>query len=488
MKKKICFYFLFSLITLLFSCSDDNVEPKDKVMDFQLQIDIADNMLNLYEDLLLQNTAEQSRELIVENLRGIDEINVAEISEDGTTVCWEYRDGLEFCFLTETSLSDDLTSKVSNISKKQSSNIFNDPVIPENKNALILSPYYYQWSLLDKPDESNDIATLLLDNNYNVNYKLNAESSQSNISLEDYQQFNNYSVIAISTHGGVAMNGEVFINAGVPITEEIKTRLKDDIDNKRVAVTFSKKWLLFDGPKVLALKSSWFNHTYNTKLNQTLVHIGACKGYYNQGLSNALIGNESAFFGWTANVNTFTNRDNAIDLFQNLFEGKTVEESYNQLVRNGSTISGEANFMMSSNSFADLALISKELINQIKITGNDEILDFTGINGYIESIGNDKTVILNVNDTRIINIYFDGEHQTPITQDGTYTFNTDSNGNQNFYIQFLHNSFSQTNEFVFMQNGTIKISENFTKFDFECNGQISNTNTNVDFVGNVNLN
>ena len=365
MKKNVYLYAVIGLITLIVSCSKDDSEPSEPkddetAINFQGQIDIADDMIDNYENLLLENSAEQSRALLVESLKGISDINDVGISEDGTTVYWEFSDGLEYYFLTETSLSVDSEKGNGRISNRQNLRKSGDFIIPENKNALVLSPYYYQWSLLEKPDESDDIRTMLNDNGYNVNYKLNAESSQSNISLDDYKQFSNYSVIAISTHGGIAKDGEVFINSGVPITEDLKAILKDDIENKRVAITFSKKWVLFDGPKVLALKSSWFDNEYDTKLNQTLVHIGACKGYYNQSLSNALIGNESAFFGWTHNVNTFTNRDNAIDLFQNLVEGSTVEEAYNEVSQNGSTVSGKASFNMSQNSYSDLAIVQKD--------------------------------------------------------------------------------------------------------------------------------
>ena len=74
--------------------------------------------------------------------------------------------------------------------------------------------------------------------------------------------------------------------------------IKDDFANKRVGI--SHKIKLGDDIKigpVIALKSSWFNNFYNPKLNQTLMHFGACKSYYNQSLSDALLGNESAFLG-----------------------------------------------------------------------------------------------------------------------------------------------------------------------------------------------
>jgi hypothetical protein len=368
---------------MVYCSKDDDAKPKlednETTIVFQDQMDIADDMYTLYEDLLLQNTPEKSRVLLVENLRKIDQINDAGISEDGTTVYWEYSDGLEYYFITETSLTFDSAKRTAGKSSGQRLLKSDNPVIPENKNALVLAPFLYQWSFLEYLDETDEIATMLGDNDYNVNYKANAESSQNNISLEDWKQFNNYSVIAISTHGAITKTGEIFINSGIQPTADFKIKYKDDIDARRLGAVTTYDGAFPFGRKMIALKTSWFDHEYDTKLNQTLVYMGACKGSYNEGLSNALIGSESAFFGWNENVAAYASAPNGIALFENLFEGKTVKEAYDQVDENGTTeyvsLTGlsKARFKLSSNSFNDLALNAVETYKLERVSSHHQL-------------------------------------------------------------------------------------------------------------------
>lgn len=358
--------FLLAIICLLiFACSKKNEDNESvyEEMDLQTQKAIVDDMIGLYEELLLNNTAEKSRELLVTELKIIADITDAGISEDGITVWWEYKDGLEFYFLTESALSNLYSKSISNV-KKEKKSLINDTIIPENKNALILSPYQYEWDFFSKPNATEDIALMLNDINYNVNYKLNTRTINS-LTLDDYKHFEDYSVIAIATHGGVDdSNGNVFINTGVPLTEELKKSLKSHIQEGRVG--FSKNYTtgsvaLFN-TYVICLKSSWFEYVYDNKLNQALFYMGACKSYYNESLANALVGNESAFLGWTENVDYGIDRDAGIDLFNSLFEGQTIQGAHKEVFENGNTFDNNtgSSFMISSNSYNNLALIENK--------------------------------------------------------------------------------------------------------------------------------
>ncbi|NRB61150.1 MAG: hypothetical protein HRU50_14565 [Winogradskyella sp.] len=429
-----------SLIVIITSCkTEDNQHSEFVEMDFQLQIDMADDMINEYEVLLSQNTPEQSRLLLVDMLLNLDDIIDAGVSEDGTTVCWEYKDGLEYCYLTETSLTllNEL-DRQSNGTRKTINSQLNDPIISENDNALILSPYYYEFAIFDSFDETDELAEMMGDHNFNVTYKrnTNALALTDNISLQDYKDFHNYSVIAISTHGGIGgSTGNVFINSGVEFTEDLKLSLKDDYENKRVGIVSARipyallpinpiGTLLWKRHDMVSLSSKWFEKEYENKLDTTLVHMGSCKGYANSSLASALVGNESVFVGWTDDVDSQDNTANAINFFDYLLEGQTVGEAYSQIFQQGTAFSNDAIFEI-SNENSDLVLIDTRLQGTWQYISNE-------FNGVVNQINCPNSfvgwIIDNIN---IENVdYFDsqlGDYCGEIIEPGLYPYSLNGN-------------------------------------------------------------
>lgn len=88
--------------------------------------------------------------LLANELKSTDGIVDAGISSDSITIWWRLPNGIEYCLLTETKASlTDTFNKSLDMSyfKKNENVIYRISGFPHNNNALILSPYQWNWNL-----------------------------------------------------------------------------------------------------------------------------------------------------------------------------------------------------------------------------------------------------------------------------------------------------------------------------------------------------
>jgi hypothetical protein len=347
MKKLLSFVLLSAFLALFtLSCekeSETSISPKNETIPFSEQEQISENNVSKFQELLKDNSPREARELLVEDLEKTGGIVDAGISSDSITVWWKLPNGVEYCLVTETRASLTDTSGVG-LAPEQSGLFLRSSKklagLPHNKNALVLSPYQWDWNLLGLiplQDETSFINTTLANAGYTSTFKVNASKKDQNLTMADYESFDDYGVIAISSHGGLSSKDEVFIATGVIADEQgYNQYLQDMIDGNLVLVVYIDKWFTKDDILAFGVAPGWMQEHYPNKLENTLFYASICKGTFNNTMADALIGPGSCYFSWTESVDTKQATKTGKDLFTQLISnGHNCGEAHAQVAING---------------------------------------------------------------------------------------------------------------------------------------------------------
>lgn len=156
----------------------------------------------------------------------------------------------------------------------------------QDKKALILSPYIKMFGAND----DGVIAKKFLETN--KNYKDNIAFKSNKLSLADYQNFHEYDLVHLSTHGRRFCNAVVFANGSeieiisggdsnfcrIIINSGIKHNFtkKEDV-NKFLSDNPEYKDLILISTKTIFLRSSFFTHFYGNGLEDKIWVFSTCQ-------------------------------------------------------------------------------------------------------------------------------------------------------------------------------------------------------------------
>jgi len=348
---RIRFLFLvIGLSTAMFiGCGDDDddgTEPPPGI-EFPEQKEIAEATVSRYQELLETGSPQEARQTLAQELRAMEDVEAAGVSVDSITVWWTLHNGYEYCLLTETRASLTDTTSGGLLGRREPPTAPSGPHgwyslagFPHNNSALILSPYQWDWNLLDlipMEDETPFINDASSSQGYETTFKVNDDKNDQNISMNDYKDFDDYGVIAISTHGGVNSESQVFICMGVIATEELVLEYSQDIINGNlVFVVYIDKWFTDDDILAFAFTPGWVHTYYPQRLDSTLFYASSCKGLFNNTMADAIVGSGSAYFSWDESVGMPQAATTGRDLFTQLvYNAHNCGEAFQIVLENG---------------------------------------------------------------------------------------------------------------------------------------------------------
>lgn len=299
---------LLTILLFLFSCNESQKEKAgavDEVLeDFSK---MPDSIFNAGFELLNSIDNESFHE-VIELLR--NNINVTEIGAGKNVISFRVQHGplMVMYFgdgtpgtkgLSSTSMPSVvplptwLENETPNVVANQRKN-------RQNKKALLLAPYYWQFTEYDDP--LVPFEKLKEQKNYKgrVTFKANETNVAQRISLEDYSSFNDYDIIHVSSHGSktcVVKKNEVeivrdgdsnmcytFISSGVHYDFNNLKQIKKDIAGKGYqGIYFTKTKIPGVGEYIIS--PDFFKNQYKT-LENKLIILSACNLGRRNDLSN----------------------------------------------------------------------------------------------------------------------------------------------------------------------------------------------------------
>jgi hypothetical protein len=253
----------------------------------------------------------------------------------------------------------------------------------EQKRALVLSPFKYFFKEFD---DGAPVAQLLENTRGyggNVTYRENATKTAATVGIEQFAGWENYDVIHVTGHGAqvcdvnrcvaTILTGDIYSNA-----DDLLRLTELGLNTAHVRGTEGK---------FLALSPDYFKKQYPAGLDSKLIVFNACQTYSasDSALSDALLGPNSVFLGWSDAVESSAGKAAALALFQNLSaNGVTAQlafDSLGELAINRHTFEGrqvEAQLLLDSNVSSELRI--REVVKLERITGGGELLANATVN------------------------------------------------------------------------------------------------------------
>ena len=199
---------------------------------------------------------------------------------------------------------------------------------PEQKRALVLSPYLYEFGGYD---DGPLVAALLRDaRGYadNVVFKANTSLEDPTIRGGDFNNWDAFDVVHISSHGSQICNSsgqncDLYLFQGDRITSEVDVVLATP---GYVVVTS----LI---PESYAVSADYFRVLYPNGLSETIVSFSACETTEGPEFAQIFANPSSVFFGWSKSVLSSFAYFATATLFQRLIDtGRTTRNVYEELV------------------------------------------------------------------------------------------------------------------------------------------------------------
>jgi hypothetical protein len=207
-----------------------------------------------------------------------------------------------------------------------------DENAPESKQALLLSPYYWQF----RGDDDYWGAWQPIKNSvcpsFDKTQKFNLVQGNQNITPEDFKNLNNYGVVIISTHGDNWYNGlfslwedlfgdetkdpsktlwladnnsVVIMLTGYELTAANRATYESDLRQHRLVVASG----------TLAITPRFIS-AYNNSFPNSVVWLGACRSAYNSSMADAFTAKGANFvLGFSDYVASSYCRDTGKNLF-----------------------------------------------------------------------------------------------------------------------------------------------------------------------------
>jgi hypothetical protein len=199
----------------------------------------------------------------------------------------------------------------------------------DQKRALVLAPYFWQFQPHDESDLLQGQLQSLRGYAGNVVFKRNPTADAQNLTLADYLYWNEFDLIHLSTHG------QRIVHGNPPQTEiVIATGVHWDFSNRR-DVAYGGVLLLgaydFDDQQSnrvieLCLTHEFFLANYHGGLSDAMVVLSACEtGDAGANLlAESMAGDRFVMFGWTESVFSSSGFAASSLLMEQLGEGLTT--------------------------------------------------------------------------------------------------------------------------------------------------------------------
>lgn len=205
---------------------------------------------------------------------------------------------------------------------------------PEEKRALVLSPYLYEFGVFD---DGPEVAALLREaTGYedNVVFKANNALGERTIRGGDFKNWDAFDVVHVSTHGlqlckSNGQDCDLLLFQGDGLTAEVDVVLETQ---GYVVVTSLElvEW---------AASDDFFRAMYPSGLSETIVSFSACETTKGPEFGQILSNPSSVFFGWSETVLSFFAYFATTTLFERLIDaGRTTEKVFTELVDNDLTV------------------------------------------------------------------------------------------------------------------------------------------------------
>ena len=200
----------------------------------------------------------------------------------------------------------------------------------DNKRALVMAPYLWQFDPHDESPIFADQLEGLRGYGGNVSFKSNPQRIDQNIAVEDYFALADYDLIYLSTHGERVQpeggaESHVVVHTGVimdfSLVREVNLHgMVPEAHYVDEGITAARFWSLGMTPE-------FFRTFYPDGLDDTVVLLSACETGSTAGneLAEAMGGENFVMFGWSEVVDS----DDAVAamgiLMDNLMEGLPTE-------------------------------------------------------------------------------------------------------------------------------------------------------------------
>jgi hypothetical protein len=256
----------------------------------------------------------------------------------------------------------------------------------EQKRALVLSPFKHFFK---EYDDGAAVAQLLENTrgyDANVTYLENATKTAATVGIQQFSGWENYDVIHVTGHGAqvcdvnrcvtTIMTGDIYSNA-----DDLLQLTELGLNTAHVQGTEGKH---------LALSPDYFKTKYPAGLDSKLIFFNACQTYSttNSAMSDALLGANSVYFGWTDIVESIGSKATALALFGSLSsKGVTAQaafDSLGELANNQHTYKGEpieAHLRLAHKVSSELRI--REVVKLERVTGGGELM----ANATVKAVG-----------------------------------------------------------------------------------------------------
>jgi PKD repeat protein len=242
---------------------------------------------------------DRARRMTIDLLRSTPGVRQVELSPDGYTINILYDSGLE------ASISTGEEGMLST---------------PGNSNSLVaryLDPakcWVCTWINSELINEECMQSTLL---------------GQSAFDLESVKSFSNYGVLNLNTHGGLCgiLNNQVCILTGEEVSVPGLVQHFPDWYSE-IAIPQTDSWT---GDTYWAFTPGFITK-YTSTFPNSLIVIDACHSLDGTSMANAFLSKgAAAYVGWTGTVAAIIDEKVEEDLFSNLAQGRTLQQSFNVL-------------------------------------------------------------------------------------------------------------------------------------------------------------
>lgn len=410
--KRYIFYLLTACMSMFAfnSCGSNTVGGGGGSVDVARQIEDAKNYLASYRDNLLDMSEVEARAALINDMAQNSRISDAGLSDDSTTVWWVTQDDINFSLptrtrstLTEKDQNDQDDSQgqiVASLMDHPVSELLNDP--SEDRSALVLSPFQWNWSLMDsrqQEDETVFISQLLEKIGIDVTYIANVEANQANITLNQFMEWDEYDIVAFTSHAGIDRHGNIFINTGISATEAVIDQYMEALQSGKMKISLNyDKWFEESDTPMLCLTLEWFAEQYPEGIDDVLIYAGVGKGLFNEDLAYALNGTGSAFVSWDNDVSTNVAALTGREIFAQLVSSaKNIQEVISQILASGGGRFQETDAVVGYYGNGDYGLVEEAVTIATTPAGFDNIGALLAGFGYnVETISTSQLNDLSV--------------------------------------------------------------------------------------------
>jgi hypothetical protein len=208
----------------------------------------------------------------------------------------------------------------------------------EQKQALVLSPFLYEFGAYDDGEAVHDILANTRGYEGGVKYFANEKATDTKVGVENFEDWGNYQVVLVTTHGVRACDaggcrGEIAattLEAILPGSGQTRAEKTKSLEQQGLEVVKSKH---HPGTTFISVTADFMRSRYPSGLDNTVVFLNACQSFASQAvdLVEALEGDTSVVFGWDESVYANDAYAASVALFNELSAGYPTEVAYERL-------------------------------------------------------------------------------------------------------------------------------------------------------------